>query len=152
MKTLIEKPYEYYLKYWGQILDAGWVERELGIGATDFWFDSAEARAEFKAALAAVAQQHGVRIAFAEYEGCDVRQRTVAHMIFDLPDGRAVPFTYDFGYGYPYDSARFTFTDGNYSCDCNRSLFISESYPDVAELECGELITVRDFSVRSEAP
>ena len=37
---------------------------------------------------------------------------------------------YDFGYEYEEESAIFMFEDGNYSCDCNRSLFIQREYGD----------------------
>ena len=66
-----------------------------------------------------MADRHNAIIEFAEHEGPDVRKRTVARMTFTLPDGRAFPFEFDFGYGYPVDAAEYMFEDGNYSCDCN---------------------------------
>lgn len=54
---------------------------------------------------------------------------------------------YDFGYEYPEESAIFTFTEGNYSCDCNRSLFIREEYGDdaIPDLKCGDEIKLLGY-------
>lgn len=76
--------------------------------------------------------------------------RTIAHMTFIMPDGRELPYAYDFGHDYPEDSARFMFTDGNYSCDCNRSLFLAKFYEGVEEMDCGDTIQMRDFKVMRE--
>ena len=116
--------FEFHLHFWGEVENEKWVERDLGIAEKDFWFPSKAKRDEFKARLAAVAKAHGVIIAFGENEGWNVRLRTVARMTLTLPDGRVFPFEYDFGYAYPPESAEYMFTDGNYGCDCNRSLFL----------------------------
>ena len=46
---------------------------------------------------------------------------------------------YDLGYEYSEENAIFYFTEGNFSCDCNRSLAIRWEYGDDAihELRCG---------------
>lgn len=53
----------------------------------------------------------------------------------------------DFGYEYPEEEAIFMFEDGNYSCDCNRSLFIQDEYGENAidELDCGEEIEMLNY-------
>ena len=53
----------------------------------------------------------------------------------------------DFGYEYPEEQAIFMFEEGNYSCDCNRSLFIQEEYGENAidELDCGEEIKMVNY-------
>jgi len=39
------------------------------------------------------------------------------------------------------DGLEFNWTEGNYSCDCNRSLFIKRQCdPDFPKMECGETI------------
>ena len=38
---------------------------------------------------------------------------------------------------YPEDDAIWMFTEGNYSCDCNRSLFIRQQYGEDAIDELG---------------
>ena len=53
----------------------------------------------------------------------------------------------DFGYEYPEEEAIFMFEDGNYSCDCNRSLFIQDEYGEnaIQELDCGEEIEMLNY-------
>lgn len=87
-------------------------------------------------------------IVFAEHDPVDesgnetdTHKRTIAKMVFVLPDGTRRPYEYDFGYGYPAHSAAYMFEDGNYSCDCNRSNFIGEDF------ECGHTIKMLDFEV-----
>ena len=65
-----------------------------------------------------------------------------------LYNGKEYKFEYNFGKEYPEESASFMFFDGNYSCDCNKSLFIQrycdESFP---ELLCGDNIMIVDFKI-----
>jgi hypothetical protein len=144
--------YEFHLHFWGEVENEKWVERDLGITEKDFWFPSKVKRDEFKARLAAVAESHKVIIAFGENEGWHVRLRTVARMTLTLPDGRVFPLEHDFGYAYPPESAEYMFTDGNYGCDCNRSLLLGYAGHDVEEMECGDEIKATDFKVSTEAP
>ena len=140
-------PYEYYLGYFGQV--KRWVEHDLAIKETDFWFPTEKERDEFKAKLKSVSDAHNAIIEFKEYEGIDARKSTIARMIFTLPDWRIFPITYNFGYGYePYD-AEYVFEDGNYSCDCNRSIFIGLS--DISDDgNCGDSIVMSEFTAQKE--
>ena len=140
-------PYEYYLGYWGQAHED--VERDLGIKEKAFWFQSANDRAKFKAQIKDVAQAHNVGVEFNEYEGSDARQSTIARMIFTLPDGRSFPIAFNFGYGYATHDAEYMFEEGNYSCDCNRSIFIGLS--DISDDGiCGDTIVMSDFTAQKE--
>jgi hypothetical protein len=139
--------YEYYLNFWGQVKDTTILKDELGIEGTDFWFDTEEELDEFEAMLEGVCEDHGVTIAFAQHEGVDVRLRTVAKMVLVHPNGNKYPLEYDFGFGYPVASAKQMFNTGNYCCDCNLSLFLSEEHPEVLELSCGHSIIIKDFKV-----
>ena len=53
----------------------------------------------------------------------------------------------DFGYEYEEEHARYMFECGNYSCDCNRALFIQRAYgeDEIEELECGEEIELLEY-------
>lgn len=143
------QPYEYYLGFWGQINndDHRWIERDLGIFEKNFWFSTKPERDAFREKLIACAKNHNSCIAFSEKEGFDVRFRTIAQMTLRLSDGRAFPFSYDFGYGYPIDGAHFMFFEGNWSCDCNLSAFLSGAGYDVPEMDCGDSIVIEDFKV-----
>lgn len=145
--------YEYHLQHWGQVMnsDQRWLEKDLGITATDHWFPSAEKRAEFRRKLKACADRHNCIIAFAEHEGWNTRLRTVARMTMQLQDGRAFSYEYDFGYAYDPESAHYMWHDGNYGCDCNRSLFLGRAGHAVEEMECGDTITLENFRVEQEA-
>lgn len=54
---------------------------------------------------------------------------------------------FDFGYEFPEEQAIFMFEDGNYSCDCNKSLFIQREYGEhvIPELNCGDEIELLDY-------
>lgn len=144
--------YEYHLTHWGQVMntDQRWLEKELGVTATDHWFQTAEKRAEFKKKLKTCAARHNCVIAFAEHEGRHVRLRTVAHMTMRLHDGRAFDYADDLGYAYAPGSARYMWHDGNHGCDCNRSLLLGRAGHDVEEMECGDTIKLENFRVTQE--
>lgn len=139
----------YHLHYWGGVQNDRWIERDLGITKTDFWFDTRAERAEFKKKLSRVADNRKQIIVFAEYEGPMCKKRTVARMRMRLADGRVFGLSYNFGFGFPEDVARYMFESGNYSCDCNRGAFLDMAYglPELADLDCGDAITMDDFAV-----
>ena len=57
--------------------------------------------------------------------------------------------TEDFGKDYLAESAEYMFTEGNYACDCNRSLFIRRQYGEgsLPELKCGYEIELVDYHI-----
>ena len=59
---------------------------------------------------------------------------------------------YDFGYEYEEELAEFQFLENNYSCDCNRSLFIRREYGEdsIPELDCGHEIKLLDYHFEYE--
>ena len=67
-------------------------------------------------------------------------------------EGREFIIRYDFGYEFEEDRAEFIFEDGNYSCDCNRSLFIRDQYGDdaIPELGCGSDILMTEYHFEYE--
>jgi len=135
------------LTFWGQIENDNIVERELGIKEKNFWFDTAEERDKFKKKLQSLADKFKVIIAFREEEGKNIRYRTVAGIKLKYR-GKEYWFEFDFGYGYPEDSARFMFLEGNYSCDCNKSLFIQRYVKQkFRKLPCGDKIKIIGFKI-----
>ena len=138
---------EYFLTFWGQIENDNIVERELGIKEKNFWFNTTEEREKFKKKLQDLADKFKVIIAFREEEGDKVQYRTVADVKLKYR-GKKYQFEYDFGYGYPEDSARFIFFEGNYSCDCNKSIFIQRyGKQKFKKMCCGDEIKIIDFKV-----
>ena len=123
--------HEYLLKFWGQGQER--VARALKTSQTNFWFDTKEEREDFKKKVKKAAKDH--MLAFSEEEGPYVRYRTVALVTVEFK-GQEYSFEYDFGFGYPEESAYYMFEDGNYSCNCNLSGFIRDDHPEFPELDC----------------
>ena len=148
-KSQASAKYEYHLHIWGSLFNDDILEKELGIKGDNFWFDTPDELVNFLNKVRSFANDHGRIVMDAVHVGYDVRKKTIAEMVFVLPNGKEYPYTYDFGYGYPLDGAHYMFHDGDYGCDCDRTLFLSRVYPEVDStvLECGETITMKDFKV-----
>lgn len=77
-------------------------------------------------------------------------KRTVADLTFSY-ENKIYKFYYDFGLEYPEESAHWMFKEGNYSCDCNRSIFINRYCDDnFEELDCGHVIKLEEMIIRLE--
>jgi hypothetical protein len=63
-------------------------------------------------------------------------------------NGKSYHLRYDFGEDFPAHSAEYAFFEGNYSCDCNKSLFIRRYCdPTFPEKNCGDEIVIQDFKI-----
>lgn len=72
---------------------------------------------------------------------------TIAKIVFTY-NNKEYKIEYNFGDDYPTETAEFIFTDGNYSCDCNRSIIINEKYHSFPITEiCGNNIKMIDFQL-----
>ena len=146
----IENIYPYHLHFYGQIENNGLATRLFKTGARDFWFENQELLDEATEYIKSVAKQHNVIVVVQKHSGENAQKRTVAYMDF-LYEGESYGYRYDFGYGYPADSAEYMFMDGNYACDCNRSAFIRETHDEnFPDLDCGDEIKVTNFRVELE--
>ena len=80
-------------------------------------------------------------------EGKHVRYKTIAKMKLKY-NGKEYDYQEDFGYAYPIESAEYMFKDGNYSCDCNKSLSLNRKYGDEVPVKgCGDEIELIEFEV-----
>jgi hypothetical protein len=145
----------FLLHVWGGFWNDGLGERLLGTNSPYFWFDTKEERAEAKAYIGGLAAQQKdaqKMVVYAEDEGPEILYRTVAKMELEIPGGKRYPYTWDFGYGFSDATAEFMFEEGNYSCDCNKSLFLSREYPNEnIELHgCGDTILIHNFTIHHE--
>lgn len=79
------------------------------------------------------------------------QKRTIFVGVFQYKDKEYIIHC-DFGCGYPEESAVWMFLEGNYCCDCNRSLFISREYGEdaIPELECGDEIKLKEYHIEYE--
>lgn len=138
--------YEYMLHTWGGFYNKEHQEKH-GYKEGYFWFDTKEAREAYISELKVAEEKMNVRmLAISTEEGKYVRYRTIAKMVF-VYQGKEYPYKCDFGFAYPAESAEYMFTEGNYACDCNRSLFLSRINENFPELECGHEIEMKSFEV-----
>ncbi len=79
----------------------------------------------------------------------DVEKHNVVAVMDMTYNGKLYPFEFEFQDDISIDVAEYIFIDGNYACDCNRSMFLSEKYPDedIQELDCGDTIEVSNFRI-----
>lgn len=134
---------EYFLHIWGGAIPT--LEKEFGIKDNYFWFPTETERETF---VNKIKKYSSLGLVIDTKDGDMTHKRTIAEMDLFYED-QIYHLEYDFGYEYPSDSAEFMFFEGNYSCDCNLSLFIqrqcNESFP---ELNCGEKIKIENFNIK----
>jgi hypothetical protein len=125
---------EYFLQFWGGAEET--IENELGIMERNFWFPNERSRKDFEAQLEQFA---GLGLAMRKEEGVMTHARTIAVVTMRYR-GHTYVFEQDFGFEYKSSSAVWMFKEGNYACDCNRSMFIQEVNPMFPSLGCGRKI------------
>ena len=140
----------FFLQCWGGIYNNDLIKKHFGLEGGNFWFETVEDRNIFKDTIKRFADKQGQAVSFAEYEGADCKKRTVAKIVL-THEGKDYPLEYDFGYGFPEDAAFYMWEDGNYSCDCNKSIFLHEKYPEVPETDtCGDKIKIKTLEILKE--
>lgn len=138
---------QFHLTYWGGVENDGLAAAALGTKETDLWFDTEDERDAIMAKLKKLAADNRTIVAFRQNDGEAAATITVAKIIFRVGK-KDYPLEYEFSVGYPVDSALFMFEEGNYSCDCNRSRFLSEKYPEIVETDnCGDTIEMVSIDV-----
>jgi len=134
---------EYFLHIWGGAIPT--IQKELGIMEKYFWFKSEKERQEL---IDKISPYNSLGLAIDKKEGEMTYKRTIAEMDL-IYQNNIYHYEYDFGYEYPIESAEFMFFEGNYSCDCNLSLFIQQDCDkNIPELNCGEEIKIENFKVK----
>ena len=126
------------------------IEKDLGIKEGYHYFDTENEKNEFiKLLHNPVYQKQGIVIDI-KY-GYMKYKRTIFVCILKYK-GVEYVIHYDFGNEYEEEKAIFMFTKGNYSCDCNKSLFIREEYGEdvIPELSCGDEIELLDYHFEYE--
>ena len=146
----MSKKEEYMIHIWG----GAWnhdanpsIEKDLGIKEGYYYFDTEEEKDEFLRSLNnPIYSKQG--IARDIKHGIMTHKRTIFVVTFKYKDKEFV-LHYDLGYEYPEDSAEFYFTDGNFGCDCNRSLAIRWEYGEdaIPELDCGYEIEMKEYHI-----
>ena len=87
-------------------------------------------------------------------DGPDSHFLTIATVTLDAPGRPRATFDLSFGYGYPEEAVESMFREGNYSCDCNRRLFLERKclvdFGD-EENQCGDTIRLVSLTVEKRA-
>ena len=131
---------EYMVHIWGGAWNSDAnpsIEKDLGIKEGYHYFNTEEEKNEFcKHLRNPKYYKQGLMID--EKYGVMSHKRTIFVGIFEYQDKEFI-IHYDFGYEYEEKRAIFMFEDGNYCCDCNRSLFIRREYGEdaIPFLKCG---------------
>lgn len=141
---------EYMVHIWG----GAWnhdanpsIEKDLGIKEGTYYFDTEAEKDEFLRPLDnPIYSKQG--IARDIKHGIMTHKRTIFVGTFKYKEKEFI-IHYDLGYEYPADSAEFYFTDGNFGCDCNRSLAIRWEYGEdaIPFLDCGDEIEMTEYHI-----
>ena len=145
----MNKDVKYHLKICGEAVTE--IQEMIGIYDSDYWFSVKQNRDNFIMNLRKLeyfCKNKGLTIEI--NDGVDVDKQTIYTATLKLPDGRTHNITHNFGYGYPVESAEFMFEEGNYSCDCNKSLFLQEQGFDIDEQPCGDEIEILSYNITLE--
>lgn len=144
---------EYMIHIWG----GAWnedanpsIEKDLGIKEGYYYFDTEEEKNEFCKLLDnPIYSKQGITRDI-KY-GVMTHKRTIFVGTFNYKD-KEFTIHYDLGYEFPEDSAEYYFTDGNFGCDCNRSLAIRWEHGEdaIPELNCGHEIKMTDYHIEYE--
>lgn len=126
------------------------IEKDLGIKKGYHYFNTEEEKNEFVRQLHnPIYQKQGLMVdvkhGYMRHKRtifvCTLRYKDVEYLLH-----------HDFGYEFKEEQAIFMFTIGNYSCDCNKSLFIQREYGEdaIPELGCGDEIELLDYHFEYE--
>lgn len=108
------------------------------------YFNSKEERDKVKKLLM---KFNNLGLAFDEKDGVLSHKDTIAIVTLSY-NGKAYKYEDNFGKEFPEETVRFQYEENNYSCDCNRSLFIryhcDKNFP---ELNCGNEINLEKLEI-----
>ena len=144
---------EYMVHIWGGAWNSDAnpsIEKDLGIKDGYHYFKTEKEKNEFCENLHNPKYENqGIMIT--EKYGVMSHKRTIFVGTFKYKDKEFVVHT-DFGYEFEEETAIFMFEDGNYSCDCNRSLFIQREYGEdaIPSLDCGTEIEMLEYHFEYE--
>ena len=144
---------EYMVHIWGGAWNSDAnpsIEKDLGIKEGYHYFKTEAEMKDFLALLNnPIYKNQGLMINV--QHGCMTHKRTIFVGTLKYKDQEFVIHR-DFGYEYSAEDAVFMFEEDDYSCDCNRSLFIRNEYGDdsIPFLPCGNEIELLDYRFEYE--
>jgi len=132
---------EYMLKWWGGCESE--VKAKYGYDKY-LYFTSKDDRDKVKNNIR---KFDHLGLVFDEKDGNLTHKDTIALVTLKYND-KLYTYEDNFGKEFPEDVVRFQYEENNYSCDCNRSLFIQrycdESFP---EMGCGDEIELVELEI-----
>jgi hypothetical protein len=139
---------EYLVHIWGGAFNNDAypsITKDYGISQGYYYFDTKEEKDSFIQILKKP-EYNKQGLVIDEKYGYMTHKRTIFVGKFNY-NNKDFLIHYDFGYEYPKESAEFSFLENNYSCDCNRSLFIRREYGEdaIPELNCGDEIKLLEY-------
>ena len=134
------KKKEYLVHCWGGAWNSDAnpsIEKDLGIKEGYYYFDTEKEKNAFCTLLEIPKYSSQGLVKTVDY-GFMTHKRTIFVGTFKYHDEEFI-LHYDFGYDFKEANALYMFEHGNYSCDCNRSIFIRNEYGEdaIPELGCG---------------
>ncbi len=139
---------EYMIHIWGGAFNSDAfpsIEEDLGITEGYYYFSTKEEKDDFCNLLNnPIYKNQGLMTEV--IHGYMRHKRTIFVGTLKYKEKEFV-IHYDFGYEFDEEHAIHMFKSGNFSCDCNRSLFIMREYGDdaIQEMNCGEEIKLLDY-------
>ena len=139
---------EYLVHIWG----GAWnedanpsIEKDLGIKEGYHYFDTEKEKDAFCALLNDPKYTSQGLMVDIQY-GVMSHKRTIFVGTLKYKDDEFIIHD-DFGYDCPEKRAVYMFTEGNYACDCNKSIFIRREYGEnaIPLMECGHQIKLIDY-------
>lgn len=123
------------------------IEKDLGIKEGYYYFDTEKEKNKFIQLIRQDKYEKQGLVTDCKH-GIMTHKRTIFVATLKYKDKTFI-IHYDLGYEYPKDSTIFYFTEGNFGCDCNRSLAIRWEYGEdaIPELPCGNEIEMTDYHV-----
>lgn len=144
---------EYMIHIWGGAWNSNAnpsIEKDLGIKEGYHYFATEKEKDDFLK-LISLEKYKSQGLVYDIRYGEMSHKRTIFVGTFEY-QGEEFVVHQDFGYEFPDDRAVFQFVENNYSCDCNRSLFIRQEYGEdsMPELDCGDEIKLIEYHFEYE--
>jgi hypothetical protein len=134
---------EYFLHYWGGAEET--IKKELNINDNYFWFKTKDERDRF---LSKIKRYSHLGLALDVKESDNFTHKQTIAKVKLKYNNKEYEYNQDFSYEYPANLVHFMYEEGNYSCDCNRSLFIQRHCDSsFKEIGCGEKIQLMSLDV-----
>lgn len=144
---------EYVVHIWGGAFNKDTdpsLEKDFGITEGYYYFNNEADKDAFVEKISDPKYKDQGLMIRSKY-GEMTHKRTIFVGTFEY-SGKQFVLHHDFGNEYTEDDAKFMYTLGNYSCDCNRSMFIRREHGEdsMPQLGCGDEIKLLDYHFEYE--